>query len=175
MKYLIRAVAVIFALACLLASIAVAQTQPRKVPRMTTDDVVRTRSAPSASEIPPVEITAAQAIPAAKVATAPPVDLEGARSPEEKAWRIKVAQARQEAEQTQRAAEQAEVHTTELRNQLNTQGQSSQQRNATAAEMDNAGKEGVELRKIAAAAKAALNDLLAEGAEKGYREGEGAK
>ena len=165
MKYLIRAVAVIFALACLLASLAIAQqTQPRKVPRMTTDDVVRTRSAPSASEIPPVEITAEQAIPAAKVATAPPVDLEGAKSPEEKAWRIKVAQARQEAEQTQRAAEQAEVHTTELRNNLNTQGQSSQQRNATAAEMDSAGKQVVELRKVAAAAKDDAGRLRDKGA-----------
>jgi hypothetical protein len=176
MKYLIRAVALIFALAFLLASLAVAQTQPRKVPRMTTDDVVKTRSAPSASEIPPVEITAAQAIPAAKTAMAtPPVDLEGAKSPDEKAWRVKVAQARQEAEQTQRAAEQAEVHTTELRNTLNTQGQTSQQRNATAEEMDRAGKEVVELRKKAADAKVALNALLAEGAAKGYSEGEGIK
>jgi uncharacterized membrane protein len=175
MKYLIRAVALIFALAFLLAALAIAQqTQPRKVPRMTSDDVVKTRSAPSASEIPPVEIVPAMPSPQVKV-TPPPVDLEGAKSPDEKAWRIKVAQARQQAEETQRAAEQAEVGTTELRNSLNTQGQTSQQRNATAAEMDAAGKQVVELRKVAAAAKDELRALLAEGLEKGYSEGAGIK
>ncbi len=175
MKYLIRAVALIFALTVLLASLAIAQqTQPRKVPRMTSDDVVKTRSAPSASEIPPVEITPALSTPQVKV-TPPPVDLEGAKSPDEKAWRVRIAQARQDVEETQRAAEKAEVRTTDISNDLNTQGQTSQQRNATARELDKAGQEVIELRKQAAAAKAVLNDLLAEGAAKGYSEGEGIK
>jgi hypothetical protein len=176
MKYLIRAFALLFALAFVLAPFAGAQTQPRKVPRLTTDDVVKTKAAQSASEIPPVEITAGKGIEAAKNLPAPnpPVDLQGA-SPDEKVWREKVAQARQRAEDAQRAAEEAEVHTTELRNALNTQGQDAKQRNATAEEMDRAGKQVIELQKQAREAKASLNELLAEGYEKGYKEGEGLK
>lgn len=160
------------------------QTEQRKtrVPRLTTDDVRRPVSQPTATQ--PVNIeankagtevksSASSSSGAKKDSDAKPIaEKTGA---EEMAWRERIAQARQRSETLERAAEEAEIRTTELRNQLNQSGQSANERNALAAAMDRTGKQVTELRTQLREAKAELGNLVEEGAEKGYKEATAAK
>ena len=154
------------------------QTEPSRPrsPRLTTEDVLR----PSrTTETRPVTVEANGAAEGAKASaatagrgkketeSAPPGAATGA---DELAWRERLATARARAETLERNAEEAELRTTELRNQLSRQGQSANERNATAADLDRMGKQVGELRTQTREAKADLARLVEVGASKGYKE-----
>ncbi|MEW6130820.1 MAG: hypothetical protein AB1757_27570 [Acidobacteriota bacterium] len=167
-------------------AIAIAQEQPerKKTPRLTTDDVVMRVSRPSQ---PTVEVSANKVGEPAKTtaskssAPAKPGEAttqkggEAKESAEELSWRKQVSEARQRAEELQRAAEEGEIRTTQLRNEMNVSGQGAKDRNTLAQQMDQLGKEVSRLRGEARQAEAALKGLLEEGREKGYREEAGPK
>lgn len=166
------------------ASVPAQQTEQRKPrsPRLTTDDVLRAAK-PVTETSAPVVVDANKAgtdvkSSASASGDAKPADAQaagGKTSTEELAWRERIAKARQRSESLERAAEEAEIRTTQLRNQLSQQGQSASDRNAIAAAMDSAGKQVTDLRNQARAAKADLGKLVEEGAEKGFREAPAAK
>jgi DNA repair exonuclease SbcCD ATPase subunit len=139
--------------------------QPKKIPTLTNEDVAR-------SGVP--EIVEAPAAPTDKKDAA---DAKAEKKPEvspaEAAWRSSVKQAREHAEQTQRAAEEAELHVTELRNQSAAPGQDARDRNEVLAQMDEEGEHVKTLQADAREAKRDLNKLLDDGREKGYHEEEG--
>lgn len=155
------------ALSLLLAGVVIAQ-QPaprRRTPTLTTEDVLRDRAQP-ATEVE------GEAKPATGGATspAPAKPLEDKASPEETAWRENVANARHRAKETERAAEEAELRITDLRNRLASSGQTTRERNQTAAELDVAGQRLLELRKQERAAADDLQKLLEHGREKRFTE-----
>jgi chromosome segregation ATPase len=148
-----------------------------KPPRLTTDDVVRT----------PVTETAAQSKEAAtkpESATKPDVAeskpeqakaTEVKVSAEETSWRERVAKAQSRAKELERAAEEAELRITQLRNELGTSGQTARYRNDTIAEL---GQAGQRLAEVKAQARAAADDaaqLVDYGRQKGFTEAEGPK
>jgi hypothetical protein len=138
-------------------------TPKKKAPSLTTDDVVR----------PKVESSAEEAGQPSGAASA---KAEGDKvSPEEAAWRDNVAAAREKAKQTQRAAEEAELKVTNLRNELSRSGQTANERNDIAAELEEVGRQVLDLRAQARAAAEELNRLLEEGKEQGFRETPGPK
>jgi len=146
---------------------AVSGQQPavgrQKSPRLSTDDVLGPVAQPLAgSKEAKAEGTEAKA--GAKKGS------EAKVSPEELAWRERVKTARARAKDLQRAAEEAELRITELRNELGASGQSAAYRNNTAAELEQAGKRAVELRAEARAAADDLNELLDYGKQKGFTE-----
>ena len=134
----------------------------KRVPRLTTDDLVRLKT-----EQPAEESTDGKPAEAAK-AVAPATDAK--TSPEESAWRARVQAARARAKSLERAADEAELSITRLRNQLGISGQSSRYRNETAAQLDEGGKRLTELRAETRKAAADLEELLQYGKQKGYSE-----
>jgi chromosome segregation ATPase len=151
----------------LFAPCAVSGQQPavgrQKSPRLSTDDVLGPVAQPLA-ESKEAKAEGAEAKPGAKKGS------EAKISAEELAWRERVKTARARAKDLQRAAEEAELRITELRNELGASGQSAAYRNNTAAELEQAGKRAVELRAEARAAADDLNELLDYGKQKGFTE-----
>jgi hypothetical protein len=92
-------------------------------------------------------------------------------SPEESSWRDQVAKARDRAKELQRAAEEAELRITTLRNELGVSGQSSRYRNETAAELDQAGQRLATMQTQARAAADDLTQLVEYGRQKAFTEG----
>jgi chromosome segregation ATPase len=135
-------------------------TGRKRVPRLTTDDVVRLNgervSEPGADGKPPEAGTSGA--PGSKV------------SAEESAWRERVKEARRAAKSLERSADEVELRMTELRNELSASGQTSRQRNETAAQLDEAGRRLTEMRAQARKAAAELEDLINLGRQKGYSE-----
>lgn len=172
------------AFACGLAlslALASAAQQPAagrpKVPRLTTDDVARPPSGQPAV-IPkegPGKTEAAKTEEAKKpgepvATTTQPTPSEEKVSPEQSSWRDRVGKARSRSKELERAAEEAELRVTKLRNDLGTSGQSARYRNDVAAEMDQAGKRLTDLRADAKAAADDLSELVEYGREKGFAE-----
>jgi hypothetical protein len=151
--------------------VAAQQSAQRKpAPRMTSDDLM-----PAAST--PAEETK-DASANAKAEADKPADAKGdkqAVSPDEAAWRERIRQAREKAKAMERAAEEAELRVTALRNELGVSGRSPQYRNQIAADLDTAGKQLTELRKQSRDANADLQDLVQYGKDRGYSEAEGPK
>jgi len=154
------------AAAVLLSSSAIDAQQPaagrKRIPRLTTDDVVRLKTEPTAEESTdgkPGETGKAGApAPGAKV------------SPEESAWRERARAARDRARSLERSADEAELRITELGNEMGASGQSSRHRNETAAQLGEAGRQLADLRAQARKAASDLQELLQYGREKGYSE-----
>lgn len=181
MRRLLHQLTYALALALLLWLTAAAAQQPaparQKAPRLTTDDVVR-----PLAEQPSAESKEAAAKPkdAAKADAVEPKTgqlkaTEVKLSNEESSWRDRVVKARNRAKELERAAEEAELRITALRNEFGTSGQSARYRNDTAAELGQAGQRLSELR---AQARTAADDaaLLVEyGRQKGFTESEGPK
>jgi chromosome segregation ATPase len=173
-----------FALASLLSLGTASAQQPapgkQRPPRLTTDDVVRPVAEPPVSE---GKEGAAKPEEAGKPETAEAKDAKDASAksedakagPEEAAWRDRVGKARDRAMELERAAEEAELGVTQLRNNLGASGESARYRNETAAELDHSGKKLIELRAQARAAAADLQQLVDYGREKGFREAAGPK
>ena len=181
MRSLLHQLTYALALALLLCLTAAAAQQPaharQKAPRLTTDDVVR----------PPAEQPSAES----KDAAAKPEDAPkaGAAEPktgqlkatevkvsnEESSWRERVVKARNRAKEMERAAEEAELRITALRNELGTSGQSARYRNDTAAELGQAGQRLSELRAQARTAADDAAQLVEYGKQKGFTESEGPK
>jgi chromosome segregation ATPase len=171
----LRRPAFAFGLALFFALAASAQ-QPaigrQKVPRLSTDDVSR----PPAMQ--PVEESKEGAAkteddkkPGEPVATTGQPAADGEKvSAEELSWRDRVGKARNRAKELERAAEEAELRITTLRNELGTSGQSSRYRNDTAAELDQAGRRLIDLRADAKAAADDLAELVEYGRQKGFAE-----
>lgn len=141
--------------------------QKRKSPTLTTDDVVRPKT-DTVTESPEQPAGANTAQPGPKAES-------DKVSPEEAAWREQVAAARSKAKETQRAAEEAELRVTNLRNELSRSGQTPNERNNIAAELDDAGRQVLDLRSQARFAADELNKLLEEGRERGFTEAPGLK
>ena len=149
----------------------------KKVPRLTTDDVIKAKTDQAAVE------PLTEAAPAKEAASSKPV--EGAKpdapktaqadNPEETAWRERVQAARERAKSLERASEEAELRVTEIRNQMSVSGQTPQQRNQSAAELEQAGQRVTELRQQSRDAAEDLNKLVEYGREKGFKEVEGPK
>jgi hypothetical protein len=160
------------------------QTERKRTPRLTTDDVTSSRVSRT-TETPAAEAGANKVNDAAKTtasksATATKNSDAASQkdtkdSAEELAWRNNVSQARHRADDLQRSAEEMELRTTQLRNDLNTPGQGAKDRNAIAQEMEQAGKEVTRLRNEAREADRALKALLEVGGEKGFKEEAGPK
>jgi hypothetical protein len=160
---------------------AAAAQQPatgrQKAPRLTTDDLLR----------PPAAQPSADSRDAATkpedVAKADPVDPKAGQpkatevkvSDEESSWRERVGKARTRAKELERAAEEAELRITALRNELGTSGQSARFRNDTAAELGQAGPRLTELRAQARVAADDAAQLIEYGKTKGFTESEGPK
>jgi hypothetical protein len=176
-----------FVLTLLCAPLANAQqTEVRKkTPRLTTDDVITTRTSKTTET--PLTTTEEPAKKAGEAVKSDSVTSEEGKpavatkastdktSAEETVWREQVASARERAEALERTAEEAELRITQLRNELGISGKDTRQRNATAAELDSAGKQLTELKTQARAASAEVKRLLDEGNAKGFREAQGLK
>lgn len=162
------------------------QTERKRTPRMTTDDVSsshvnRTTETPigeaGANRVnEAAKTTASKSTTATKNSDATNQKTADTKdNPEELAWRKNVAEARRRAEDLQRSAEEMELRVTQLRNDLNTSGQGAKDRNAIAQEMEQTGKEVTRLRNESREADSALKALLEEGSEKGFKEEAGPK
>lgn len=160
---------------------AAAAQQPaagrQKAPRLTTDDVVRPPAAQPSAE--PKEAAAkpgdvAKTDPAEPKAGQPKAT-EVKVTVEESSWRERVGKARARAKELERAAEEAELRITALRNDLGTSGQSARFRNDTAAELGQAGQRLTELRAQARVAADDLAQLIEYGKTKDFTESEGPK
>ncbi|HJQ71713.1 MAG TPA: hypothetical protein VKA70_22245 [Blastocatellia bacterium] len=170
-----------FCLALVLLPCVINAQQPaasrKKVPRLTTDDVVRAKT-----EQATVEETT-EAAPAKEGASSKPADAAKPSAPkaaqpdnpEESSWRERVQAARDRAKSLERASEEAELRVTEIRNQMSMSGQTPQQRNQSAAELEQAGQKVTELRQQSRDAADDLSKLVEYGREKGFKEAEGPK
>lgn len=154
----------------------------QRVPRLDTDDVVRPPATQPAEESKDgsAKDGSAKSEEAKKpgepaATTTQAKGAEAKASPEESSWRDNVRKARNRAKELERAAEEAELRITALRNQLGTSGESARFRNETAAEMDQAGRQLKELRVQARAAADDLAELVDYGRQKGFTEAEGPK
>ena len=152
-------------------------TGRQKAPRLTTDDLVR-----PPAEQPTGESKDAAAKPEDLAKTDPaepkagqPKATEVKVSVEESSWRESVGKARTRAKELERAAEEAELRITALRNDLGTSGQSARFRNDTAAELGQAGQRLTELRSQARIAADDAAQLIEYGKTKGFTESEGPK
>jgi hypothetical protein len=146
----------------------------QKAPRLTTDDVVRPPAEQPTSE--PKE-AAVKPEDSAKVEGAEPKmgqpkGTETKVSAEEASWRDRVGKARNRAKEMERAAEEAELRITALRNELGASGQSARYRNDTAAEIGQAGQRLAELRAQARIAADDAAQLVEYGKQKGFTEEE---
>lgn len=144
----------------------------QKSPRLTTDDVARPRLAE-----PPAEAKQAAVKPEEAGKTvggeATPSEAkanEAKASPEESSWRDQVGKARTRAKELERAAEEAELRITALRNELGVSGESARHRNDTAAELDQAGQRLSAVRGQARVAADDLAQLVEYGKQKGFTE-----
>lgn len=135
-------------------------TGRKRVPRLTTDDVVRSRPEPVTDE-------AAKLDEAEQPKTASGDDK---KNPEQEAWRERVRSAKELAKTTERTAEEAEIRITELRNALGISGQSASERNDLAAQLERAGPQLTEARANARRASEELSNLLEYGTQKGFSE-----
>jgi len=157
----------------LLPSAVLAQQQPaarKKAPSLTTEDMVKSPIQPSSSsERDGVTDKTANA----DAATLPPLNSAGTVSAEEQLWREQLLNARARAKAAERAAEEAELRITALRNQLSVSGQTPQERNQTASELNEAGRQLNELRTAAKAAADELAGLIETGRQKKYSESQG--
>lgn len=153
--------------ALLLAVCSIAEGQQsayqKRPPRLTTEEVLSQRVQQSA------EVPAEEAAALGKQPTGSAGDREKV-SPAEAAWRNRVKAAREKLKAAERAAEEAELTVTDLRNQLGSSGQTTRERNQTAADLDAAGARVTELRQQARVATDELNNLLAEGSQKRFSE-----
>ncbi|MEK6323078.1 MAG: hypothetical protein AABN33_15510 [Acidobacteriota bacterium] len=145
----------------------------QKSPTLTTDDVVR----PQLEQPPPAESKQAALKPeeagkAGAVETKPsePKANEAKVGSEESSWRDHVGKARDRAKELERAAEEAELRITALRNELGVSGQSARYRNETAAELDQAGQRLSAVRGQARAAADDLAQLVEYGKQNGFTE-----
>src|SRR5581483_6339535 len=147
---------------------AVAQqpAQRKPAPRMTTEDVMQPVAATTD------EAKDAKAAGASAEAGKPDAAKGDKRavSADEAAWRERVRLARDKAKALERAAEEAELRITALRNELGVSGRGAQVRNQIAADLEAAGQKVNELRKQSSEANADLKDLLEYGKERGYSE-----
>src|ERR1044071_1766620 len=175
-----------FAIALQLFICAANAQQPavgrKKAPRLTTEDVIQPVITQPAAESPKAEdanktdtakTDAAKTDGAKAEDTKQPAEVKP--SAEESAWRERAGKARERAKALERAAEEAELRITDLRNGLGVSGQSARYRNETAAELDSAGQKLSDLRNQERAAKDDLNQLLEYGKESRFGESEGPK
>ncbi|HYV06688.1 MAG TPA: hypothetical protein VFB82_18990 [Blastocatellia bacterium] len=156
----------------LLPSVIFGQQQPaarKKSPSLTTEDMVKPSVQPPSSES---EGLTDKPAAAEEAGSAQPAS-GGAVSPEELLWREQLASARARAKAAQRESEEAELRITALRNQLSVSGQTPQERNETAAQLDEAGRQVTELRAAAKAAAAELAGLIEVGRLKKFGEAPG--
>jgi hypothetical protein len=179
------AFAFVFTLLCAPFSNAQQTEVRKKTPRLTTDDVITTRTSKTTET--PLTTTEEPAKKAGEAVKSDSVKSEEGKpaaatqaataktGADETAWREQVASARERAESLERTAEEAELRLTQLRNELGISGRDTRQRNATAAELDSAGKQLTELKTQARAASAEVKRLLDEGNAKGFREAQGPK
>jgi DNA repair exonuclease SbcCD ATPase subunit len=161
------------------------QTEVRKrTPRLTTDDVTSRPSQTTETPVVTTEESAKKAGEALKSDSGKPTSTKaagatkgdaGKTSADEQTWREQLAKARERAESLERTAEEAELRTTSLRNDLGASGQDTRQRNATAADLESAGQQLTEAKSQARAANAELKRLLDEGNSKGFAEAQGPK
>lgn len=143
----------------------------QKVPRLTTDDVSRPPAPQPVEESKDGAKTEEATKPGEPVAsTAQPAAAADKVTPEEASWRDRVGKARSRAKDLQRAAEEAELRITTLRNDLGTSGQSARYRNDTAAELDQAGRRLIDIRADAKTAADDLAELVEYGRQKGFAE-----
>jgi len=142
-------------------------TPKKKSPSLTTDDVIRPKADTSSESSDSSGGAKADATGAKAEGDKP--------SPEEAAWREQVAAAREKAARTQRAAEEAELRVTDIRNELSRPGHTANERNNIAAELDAVGRQVLDLRAQARAAADEFNKVLEEGREKGFTEAPGLK
>lgn len=145
----------------------------QKVPRLTTDDVSRPPVAQPVEESKDGAAKTEEATkPGEPVAstTQPAAAAADKATPEEASWRARVGKARSRAKDLQRAAEEAELRITTLRNDLGISGQSARYRNDTAAELDQAGRRLIDIRADAKAAADDLAELVEYGRQKGFAE-----
>ena len=152
-------------------------TGRQKAPRLTTDDVVRPPAAEPSEEskeaaAKPKDV--AKADPA-EPKTGQPKATEVKVGEEESSWRERVGNARTRAKELERAAEEAELRITALRNELGTSGQSARFRNDTAAELGQAGQRLTEFRAQARLAADDVAQLVEYGRTKGFTESQGPK
>ena len=175
-----------FAIALQLFICAANAQQPavgrKKAPRLTTEDVIQPVTAQPAAESPKAEDANKPDAAKTDAAKTDGAKAEDAKQPaevktsaEESAWRERASKARERAKALERAAEEAELRITELRNGLGVSGQSARYRNETAAELESAGQKLSDLRNQARAAKDDLNQLLEYGKENRFGESEGPK
>jgi hypothetical protein len=134
----------------------------KKAPSLTTEDVLRPRS--DQTEEVASQPVAVKPAPGSQQAGPDNID------PEESSWRGRVRQARERAKSLERSAEETELRVTELRNALGSSGQTAKYRNNTAAELDRAGQQLLELRARAREAASDLEKLLEYGRDKGFKE-----
>lgn len=151
-------------------TIAAQQPARQRSPRLTSDDVAR----PQLAE-PPAEAKEAVLKPeeSGKPGEAKPGEgkkNDSKASPEESSWRDQVGKARTKAKELERAAEEAELKITALRNELGVSGESARHRNDTAAELAQAGQQLSALRGQARVAADDLAQLVEYGKEKGFTE-----
>lgn len=171
---LLRGPALALGLVLFLASGAAAQ-QPaigrQKVPRLTTDDVARPPVSQPAEDNKEDSAKTDESKPSGEpvVTTAQPAAEEKV-SPEESSWRDRVGKAHGRAKELERAAEEAELRITKLRNDLGTSGQSARYRNDVAAELDQAGQRLTEARAESRVAADDLAQLVEYGRQKGFTE-----
>lgn len=149
----------------------------QKSPRLTTDDVVRPRLEQASAESKDAALKSEEAGKAGAVEpkASQPGANESKASPEESSWREQVGKARARAKELERAAEEAELRITALRNELGASGQSARYRNDTAAQLDQAGQQLSELRVQARTAASDLAQLVDYGKQKGFTESEEVK
>jgi hypothetical protein len=161
---------------CLLLSLpALAQQAQAKkrVPVLTTDDVVRERPQNQVVEEPSTAKPGDPEKPAASSATKAGADAKV--DPAEAAWRERVEKAREKAKAAQRSAEEGELRVNDLRNQLGNSGGTTKDRNQTAADLEQMGQRLKVLRAEARAAEAELQEALGQAKGKGFSEAEGPK
>ncbi len=154
----------------------------KKAPRLTTEDVIQPVTTQPAAESPKAEDANKSDTVKTDTVKTDGAKAEDAKQPgevkasaEESAWRERASKARERAKALERAAEEAELRITELKNGLGVSGQSARYRNETAAELESAGQKLSELRNQARAAKDDLNQLLEYGKENRFGESEGPK
>ena len=181
MRSLLHKLAYALALTLLFWLTAAAVQQPKpvrqKAPRLTTDDVMpmpATQPSPESKEAAAKPEDAAKA-DGAEAKSGQPKPTEVKVSDEEASWRDRVGKARNRAKELERAAEEAELRITQLRNDLGTSGQTARYRNETVAELDRASQRLSELRTQARAAAEDAAQLVEYGRQKGFTEAEGPK
>jgi hypothetical protein len=133
----------------------------RPVPSMTSDDVLVDRP------VRPVEVPSAGKPKTGDEAQTSPSDKPSAA---ELSWREALKAARKQADSAQRRAEETELRITDLRNQLGAPGQGAGDRNQTMSDLGTVGDTLKQQKAEAREAADALNKLLEEGRQKGYKE-----